>query len=173
MPLAFIIRMFGILRAFEALVHDRHDPVEFEEESQPANDKEKQPVCTVLAIDDDPTILQILRPLLREEGFNVLTSTSGPKGLDMLRYAGRDVRIVLLDYNMPQLNGAETLKHLRTLAPQAKVIAVTGVNLNMLPESFSAGVERFIQKPFRTAELIATMREMLGEAARSPAAPKS
>jgi CheY-like chemotaxis protein len=173
MPLAFISHMFGILRAFEALVHDRHDPVEFDEEPQPQTEKSKKPTCTVLAIDDDPEILQILRPLLREEGFNVLTSTSGPKGLDMLRYAGRDVRIVLLDYNMPQLNGAETLKHLRTLAPQAKVIAVTGVNLNMLPESFSTGVERFIQKPFRTAELIATMREMLGAPAPSPATRKS
>ena len=118
----------------------------------------------MLAIDDDPTILQILRSLLRDEGFNVLTCTSGPKGLDMMRYAGRDIRVVLLDYNMPQLNGAETLHHLRRLSPEAKIIAVTGVNINLLPENFREGVDKFLQKPFRSADLMAAIRDVLGGA---------
>ena len=172
MPLALIARMIGILRAVEALINNRPQPLEFDEVAQSAVEKGKKATCSVLTIDDDPEILQALRALLREEGFNVLSTTSGPKGLDMLRYGGRDIRIVLLDYNMPQLNGAETLKHLRSIAPQAKVIALTGVNLNLLPESFREGVERFIPKPFRTAELVATIRELLSGGAPAPAGAK-
>ena len=160
--------MIGILRAFEALVLDRHAAVGLEERAKA--EASERAGCTVLAIDDDPAIRQILRPLLREEGFNVLTSSSGPKGLDMTRYAGRDIRIVLLDYNMPQLNGAETLAYLRRLSPDTKIIALTGVDINLLPESFREGVDKFLQKPFRTTDLIVAMRELLGQ---SPPAPDS
>ena len=153
--------MNGILRAFEALVFDRHSPVE--RDAQAKTEARERTACTVLAIDDDPAILQILRPLLREEGFNVLTSSSGPKGLDMTRYAGRDIRIVLLDYNMPQFNGAETLQYIRRLSPNTQIIALTCVDINLLPESFREGVDKFLQKPFRTTDLIAAIRELLGE----------
>lgn len=165
--------MLGILKAFGALVLENHSRVELEDESKPEGEAGGRAACTVLAIDDDPIILKTLGPALREQGFNVLTSTSGPKGLDMLRYAGYDIRIVLLDYNMPQLNGAETLQHVRRLNPDAKVIAVTGVNINLLPENFREGVDKLLQKPFRTADLIASIRELLGETPPSPAASRA
>jgi len=117
--------------------------------------------CTILVIDDDPTILDALRLLLREAGYNVLTSTTGPKGLDMVRYAPRDIRLVLLDYNMPRFNGAETLEFLRKLNPNLKVIAVSGFRVTELPESFHAGVERFISKPYNSADLLKTVAEVL------------
>ncbi|HUK84059.1 MAG TPA: response regulator [Verrucomicrobiae bacterium] len=165
--------MLGILKAFGALVLDSHSRVELEDEPRPAGDAGQRANCTVLAIDDDPIILQTLRPALRDQGFNVLTSTSGPKGLDMLRYAGYDIRVVLLDYNMPQLNGAETLLHVRRLNPEAKVIALTGVNINLLPETFCEGVDKLVQKPFRTGDLVAAIRELLGEAPPAPPASQA
>jgi len=155
--------MLGILKAFGALILDNHSHEATENESKLQGGTGERSNYTVLAIDDDPIILQTLRPALCDQGFNVLTSTSGPKGLDMLRYAGYDVRVVLLDYNMPQLNGAETLQHLRRLNPQTKVIALTGVNINLLPENFREGVDKLVQKPFRTADLIASIRELIGE----------
>src|SRR5438046_9552991 len=97
--------MIGILRAVGALIFDR----ESRSEPEMANGESEgvaPTLCTVLAIDDDPTILNILRPVLREEGFNVLESTSAPQGMDMSRYAGSHIHIALLDYNMPQLHVA-------------------------------------------------------------------
>ena len=52
---------------------------------------------TILVIDDDLRFLETMRILLRGAGYNVLTSSTGPKGLDTLRYAPRDVRAVLLE----------------------------------------------------------------------------
>src|SRR5437868_13822036 len=73
------------------------------------SDDEDEPKVTILVIDDDPLILQTVRTLLVKRGFNVLSSSSSPKGLDLLRYAARDIRVVVLDYSMPKLNGEETL----------------------------------------------------------------
>ena len=122
-----------------------------------------EPKSTILVIDDDPKFLETMRVLLRGAGYTVLTSSTGPKGLDMIRYAPREVRTVLLDFNMPGFNGAETLEYLRKLNPNTKVIAVSGFKVNELPTSFQKGVERFVAKPFSNGELLKTIAEVLGE----------
>lgn len=116
---------------------------------------------TVLVIDDDPKFLEAMRILLRGAGYNVLTSSTGPKGLDMIRYAPRDVQTVLLDFNMPRFNGAETLEFLRKLNPSVKVIAVSGFKMTELPRNFQEGVERFVAKPFSNDKLLQTIEEVL------------
>ena len=124
---------------------------------------------TILIIDDDPSFLESIRLVLREAGYNVLTSATGPKGLDMVRYAPRDVRLVLLDYNMPRFNGAETLEFLRKLNPALKVVAMSGLRVTELPETFHAGVDRFVSKPFKTDELLKTVEEVLEDNSPSEA----
>ena len=119
------------------------------------------PKSTILVIDDDPKFLDTMRILLRGAGYTVLTSSTGPKGLDMIRYAPHGVRTVLLDFNMPGFNGAETLEYLRKLNPQTKVIAVSGFKVNELPPSFQKGVERFVAKPFSNGELLETIEAVL------------
>jgi CheY-like chemotaxis protein len=155
------IEMTGILRAFSELFLHRSPLLstegEIEGQGQPAGGG---PLGTVLAIDDDPAYLSVVGTVLREEGFDVLTATSGSKGLNMLAYAGCDIRVVLLDYNMPNMDGAETLRHLRRLYPLAKVLAVTGVDLNLLPASFHECVDKLIQKPFQTKDLIDAIKSL-------------
>jgi CheY-like chemotaxis protein len=116
---------------------------------------------TILVIDDDSSFLEAMRMLLRGAGYTVLTSSTGPKGLDMVRYAPRGVRTVVLDFNMPGFNGAETLEHLRKLNPNVKVIAVSGLKASELPKSFQEGVEKFIAKPFSNDQLLETIEEVL------------
>ena len=121
------------------------------------------PKSIVLIIDDDTSFLEAMRSLLGNAGYDVLTSSTGPKGLDMLRYAPRDIGAVLLDFNMPRFNGTETLQFLRKLSPQVKVLAVSGVNLKELPSEFRDGVERFVPKPFSNDDLLKTLDEVLQE----------
>jgi CheY-like chemotaxis protein len=126
-------------------------------------DDEAEPKCTVLVIDDDPAVLLTIRTLLVKRGFNVLSSTSSPKGLDLLRYASRDIRIIVLDYSMPKLNGDETLKFIRQLGPKAKVIGLTAMKLNELPKAYSDGVDKLLSKPVVAAELIGAVDAFLNE----------
>jgi two-component system, cell cycle sensor histidine kinase and response regulator CckA len=147
----------GLLRAFEGLFFtvDADDNVDSEE-----RDARGQPRVTVLAIDDDPVLLDSVAQLLRDMGFNVLTSKSGAKGLDMLNYAAQDVRVVILDYGMPQLNGEKTLEYVRRLNPTAKVIGLTGYKEEDLPASYRDGVDRLLTKPFRSPDLVLVLREL-------------
>jgi CheY-like chemotaxis protein len=134
---------------------------------------EVQKKGTVLAIDDDPSFLEAVRGLLSAEGFNVLTSSSGPKGLDMLRYASRDIRAVLLDYSMPNFDGAATLEFVRKLNPTVKVFAVTGVAKHLLPTTYREGVDKILTKPFRNNELLESLNTVTagnGQTSSPPAA---
>ena len=157
--------MTGILRAFGALFFNLNTaPVEANGHSRAKAETDESARGTVLVIDDDASIHDVMRPLLCAEGFTVLTAVSGAKGLDMLRYCQRDVRLVVLDYNMPRFNGADTLAFLRKLNPHVKVIAVTGVDRNLLPEVFREGVDKVLPKPYSTGQLIDTINALLGGA---------
>jgi CheY-like chemotaxis protein len=127
--------------------------------SRPVADTESK--ATVLIIDDDPSFLEAMRMVLRSGGYNVLASSTGPKGLDMVRYAGRDIAAVMLDFNMPRFNGADTLQFLRKLNPDLKVVAVSGVRLDELPEEFRAQTDRFLPKPFNNSDLLKTLDDVL------------
>jgi CheY-like chemotaxis protein len=130
-------------------------------ERPPVN--EAEPKCTILAIDDDPAVLLTVKTLLVKRGFNVLSSTSSPKGLDLLRYAARDIRIVVLDYSMPKLNGDETLKFVRHLNPNAKVIGLTAMKIEELPKAYLEGVDKLLTKPVIAADLIGAIDGFLNQ----------
>jgi len=119
---------------------------------------------TVLVIDDDPLLLESLCRVLQEAGFTVLKSSTGPKGLNMLRYGSSEIRLVLLDYHMPQLDGSATLEFARKLNPRVKVVGLTGVDARLLPASYRDGVAAVISKPFQTTELIAALEKVLAGA---------
>ena len=155
--------MMGIVRAFGAVFLNASGGAVGSEKRQRAGaTPERKSRGVVLAIDDDPATLDTLRPLLRAEGFTVLAAQSAAKGLDMLRYCQEGVRLVVLDYNMPHLNGAETLAFLRKLSPRVKVLGLTGVETNILPETYRCGVDKILTKPYRTSELINVINDLLG-----------
>jgi len=122
-----------------------------------------EPKSTILVIDDDLVLLQTVKSLLGKRGFNVVTSSSGQKGLDMLRDAARDFCVVVLDYRMPGLNGDETLKVIKQLSPNAKVIGLTAVDLDSVPEAYLDGVDKLLTKPVVATQLIGAIDEFLAE----------
>jgi len=116
----------------------------------------------VLVIDDDVTFQQCVSSLLRENGFIVLTAPSGIRGLDMLSSGPCGVRVVLLDYKLPDLDGTNTLQYLRKLHPAIKVIAVTGSMPQSVTGGFREGVDHYIEKPINTRELVETIDSLAG-----------
>ncbi len=108
---------------------------------------------TILVIDDDRSLLEAMRATLGQAGFNVLAANTGLKGLNVLRYAPSQVRVVLLDFGMPDLNGEQTLAYIRKLSPSARVIAITGSAPATLPSGFRDGVDDLVEKPFASDAL--------------------
>ena len=137
------------------------------------SDDEVKPKSTILVIDDDPAVLLTVKTLLGKRGFNVLTSSSAPKGLDLLRYAARDIRIVVLDYSMPKLNGDETLNFIRQLSPDVRVIGITAMKLDSLPKEYLDGVDKLLTKPVIATQLIGAVDELLGDGQTASSAIES
>ncbi len=155
----------GIWRAFTGLFF-KHSGLGDTEQA-----RAKRPKPTILAIDDDLKFLEAMKALLTDAGFSVLTSSSGPKGLDTLQNAGGDIRAVLLDFHMPGFDGAETLQYVRRLNPKVKIVAMTGVDVTALPPSFRGGVDLFIQKPFPVSQLIAALHKLVGDETQGDVVP--
>jgi CheY-like chemotaxis protein len=132
---------------------------------------------TVLVADDDIAFNHMLREALTDAGFNVLTSSSGLKALNMVRY-GSNVDVVLLDYGMPTLDGSQTLGHLKKDFPNVKAIGITGVDTSQLPDTYRNGVEKLLLKPVKISDLVDAIHSVLGlpvgaETETAPAKPKT
>lgn len=111
---------------------------------------------TVLAADDKPLNLRLLREMLEEEEFNVIEASDGVQALERARDAVPD--IILLDINMPNMDGIETCRHLKADADTQNIpiIFVSGVNeLDDKIQAFQEGAVDYITKPFQVEEVIA------------------
>jgi len=86
---------------------------------------DKGQLVRILLVDDDELILASVPPMLRGFGHHVATAGGGREALDRLA-AGEECDLVILDLNMPEMNGAETLQHLREIRPTLPVILATG-----------------------------------------------
>jgi PAS domain S-box-containing protein len=108
----------------------------------------------VLVVDDDDAIRRALARLLGLLGLEALEAASGAEGIELYRrHAGR-VRAVVLDLTMPHLDGADTLRALRRLDPEAFVLVASGYAEAEVEARFREEAPNgFLQKPFRLEAL--------------------
>lgn len=134
---------------------------------QAATSKQSDSRRTILIIDDDQSFLLIVGELLEGLGYRVFSALSGADGLEILRGQKLKFHLVILDYSMPGLDGAQTLEQIRKLHPHLKVIGMTGFAAFDLPDCFRNGVDRLLAKPFRTSELSEIIPALLANGAPS------
>jgi len=112
---------------------------------------------SVLVVDDEVAILDTLRILLKNEGFEPHVARGGEKALEQLATLHPD--IVLTDIRMPTVGGVEVLAAARESDPDVPVILMTAqATLQSAMQAVNAGAFYYIQKPFRNDELIAILR---------------
>ncbi len=117
---------------------------------------------TVLVIDDEPAVRDVVAEMLQAEGCQSLTAASGAAGLLLLIENEADVQLVLLDLNMPRLSGDEIYARIAKIAPQLPVVLMSGHAESQVIERFAdAPIAGFIQKPFGATALSSVLRRML------------
>lgn len=122
-------------------------------------------MSSILLIDDDASLTDLLAEYLREQGHAVHTAGDGQKGLRTFFEQKPD--LVILDVTMPKMDGWETLKRIREMS-RAPVIMLTARDEepNVL-RGFSLGVDDYVTKPFSFAQLGARVKAVLGRAGDS------
>jgi DNA-binding response OmpR family regulator len=112
---------------------------------------------TVLVIDDEEVICQVLSEYLAQEGFPVLTAGSGQEGVEL--YERHKPAIVVTDVCMPGMDGLAVLRAIRRQDVEAKVVIMTGFGDEMIGvEALRAGASNYIRKPLSLEELLFIIR---------------
>jgi signal transduction histidine kinase len=116
---------------------------------------------TVLFVDDEQNVLNSLERLFEDEGYEVVTASSGNEALQKLD--SKKVSLVISDYRMPLMNGMELLQQVKTKAPEAMRIMLTGfADMEATIDSINkSGVYRYVTKPWNDEELKIIVRDSL------------
>lgn len=118
-----------------------------------------QEANTVLVIDDDPEVRNLMSRLVELFGFRSVTARNGGDGIELFNSQRREIACVLLDAVMPVMNGAETMRELRRMDVDVPVFVVSGQEQEELDELFaSARPEEFISKPCDGESILQAMR---------------
>ena len=114
----------------------------------------------ILLVDDDALIRAAIPPLMEVFGHGVSTVAGGHEGLALLE-AGQDFDLVILDLNMPGMNGLETLAQIRELRPDLPILLATGHLETGTAELLKLNRHVFsIAKPFTIGEMDKKLREI-------------
>lgn len=119
---------------------------------------------TIFIVDDDPDDVFLMREAITQSGlnFNVFQASNGCQLLEMLSEDLRDV-LILIDMNMPLLNGVETLKAIYAnpaLQHVRSILISTSDSAELKKEALNSGAMRFIRKPNRFEEYVSLMRDL-------------
>jgi two-component system, chemotaxis family, chemotaxis protein CheY len=116
-----------------------------------------------LVIEDSPLVLRILRNMLEQLGFEVTESSNGREALDRL-HAGLEPDIVLVDWNMPGMNGLEFVKAVRTETQYQNLplmMVTSETEMAQVAAALAAGANEYVMKPFGT-EVMSDKLQLLG-----------
>jgi two-component system alkaline phosphatase synthesis response regulator PhoP len=122
-----------------------------------------QPAAKVLLVDDEDSLRKVMRDLLERDGYDVAEARDGAQALDQIDRVGPD--IIVLDLNLPGLDGYGVLSHLRSRPATASipviVLTAKGDEDNEV-RVFELGADDFLTKPFRARALSARLEAVLG-----------
>jgi len=127
--------------------------------SSPDNHEQKP---TILIVDDDPLILELLGISINSFGFTYAAANNGQEAMDILQR--QEFALVITDMIMPEVDGMQLLAHVKTHYPQTDVIVVTGyTGAFSYTDVIRAGASDFIAKPFNADELAAKINRIFRE----------
>src|SRR5206468_2708545 len=119
---------------------------------------------TVLLVDDEEAVRSVTARMLKNLGLEVVQATNGQECLEQFRVGPERFTAVLLDLTMPHLNGQSTLREIRRLRPDVRVILMSGFSKENASLQFDQDrPSGFLQKPFKPDDLRESLRALLGD----------
>ena len=123
----------------------------------------------VLVVDDESLIREMMRRSLQANGYRVLVADGGRGAIDLYRQTRERVDLVIADVWMPDMDGVALVRQLSRIDPNALVIAMSGMAESRdLAMGTSPIVKDFLQKPWRTDDLLAMLQRTLAAGGRGP-----
>lgn len=117
---------------------------------------------TILVVEDEELLLDLVRNLLEDKGYRVMTASDGIEAVEVYRDHKDQIDLVLMDIGLPGLEGREVLTNLKEVNPNVLVILASGyIDPQMKSELLKAGAKHFVQKPYVPAEILKRIRDVI------------
>ena len=113
----------------------------------------------VLLVEDDVDLLDLTTYALRREGYTVLAAIDGQQALQ--RWEAEQPDIVLLDVNMPKLNGFEVCRRIRHEGQTPVIMLTAKADFSSVATGWNMDVDNYVTKPFNVDELAQTVKNVL------------
>lgn len=121
----------------------------------------------LLLVEDDESLINELKDVFAQAGHTVDTASDGPAGIELLKSFTYDV--VILDVNIPEVNGIEVCTQFRAAGGTAPVLMLTGLSSETDKErGLDSGADDYLTKPFSSRELLARIRALVRRSPQSP-----
>ncbi len=115
----------------------------------------------ILVVDDEANIREISQTVLETYHYHVLTAMDGIDAIAQYADHRREIDLVLIDLLMPVMDGATTIRALRKLNPQVKIIAVSGLVPSAQMPAIGSEIQAFLLKPYTAKELLICIQSVL------------
>jgi PAS domain S-box-containing protein len=121
----------------------------------------------ILIVDDEPDVVEGLRQLLEQHNYCVYTAANGEQALDLIGRREHRIDAMVTDIMMPAMDGMALIRAVRSVMPELKIIASTGLGTDMggatrTQELKSLGVAYFLPKPYGTEKLLTMLHQLVG-----------
>jgi len=117
---------------------------------------------TILLIEDEETLRELVRAVLVSKGYTVITAEDGEEGLKAFLSHQEEIAVVICDVGLPRLGGVEVLQRIRARIPRTKVIIASGfIDQDAKAAMYKAGANEFIQKPYSPDEVLRKIRDIV------------
>ena len=181
--------VYGIAKTHNGTVHIESEPgvgtivrlylpALLHEDAYPASDVSSKDIVpnrklaehsTILVVEDERAMVQLLGTGLSQEGYGVLTARDGADAIDVYQRHRSDIDVILLDLGLPKVSGLDVIRKVRKLNEDVKIIVTTGyLEPELKSELIAAGVNECIQKPYMIPDILQRISHHLSSADSSP-----
>jgi PAS domain S-box-containing protein len=123
----------------------------------------------ILVVDDEKTIRDVAAATLNHFGYRVLVAMDGSEAVAMFATRSREIKLVITDISMPNLDGTILAGVVKKLNPEVKILAMSGHNSSTSSSQIRQFASAFLTKPFKTDDLLRTVYKLLNSEANTGA----
>jgi two-component system cell cycle sensor histidine kinase/response regulator CckA len=121
---------------------------------------------TVLMVEDEELLRELVRSFLEAKGYTVLTAGDGEEALDVFHQHQHEIRVVISDLGLPKFGGDELCRRITSMNSRIPLILASGfIEPGMKAKVFGEGVKEFLQKPYKANEVLRCVRRVIDDAA--------
>jgi CheY-like chemotaxis protein len=140
-------------------------PAEEEGEKRQAEQEERSMLLrgkgeTILVIDDESSLREMTKSTLEMYGYHVLLAKDGAEAVALVATHREEIDLIVTDMMMPLMDGSVTIRAIRRIVPETKIIATSGLQTNE-QDALAVGASKFLLKPYSSERLMRCIRELL------------